>query len=120
MVSTAAKLSSMLAVCPPEDSSVQRRTVESTLDVANGRLLISQQQELAHLDPRSAMDRGSGNVISATPAALEWMSAMAPIGGSDPESLQAWATEAQGPAAVTMAMQSLSAMCGGIPIEEIP
>jgi hypothetical protein len=74
---------------------------------------------VSHQDPRSSREQGAGNVVNATPAALSLMRTMAPVSSSDPEALSAWATEAQGPAAFNVAMQSLSAMSGGMSVEKI-
>ena len=123
IISTASKLSSMLDEGNLDMSkapSERPRTVESTLDVTGGKLEISQARIVSHQDPRSSREQGAGNVVNATPAALSLMRTMAPVSGSDPEALSAWATEAQGSAAFNVAMQSLSALSGGLSVDGAP
>eukprot|EP01047_Picozoa_sp_COSAG01_P046986 COSAG01_NODE_4450_length_5008_cov_2.475657_4_plen_129_part_00 len=53
-----------------------RHIVESTLSVEGGVLKISKTDTLSHDDPRSEMDRGSGNVVDATTEALSSVTAL--------------------------------------------
>jgi hypothetical protein len=122
LISVAAKLSSMLDECDLDthvEPELRPLPVESTLSVEGGVLKISKTDTLSHDDPRAKSDRGSGNVVNATTEALNLMRHMAPIFGSNPEALSAWADEVQGPAAYNAALQSLSALSGGLSVAEI-
>jgi hypothetical protein len=62
-----------LAVDTYAETELRPLPVGSTVSVEGGVLKISKTDTLSHDDPRSELDRGSGNVVNATTEALNLM-----------------------------------------------